>query len=1276
MPTVPELNLRFPDKDHVIVRFGDAESGTLPFENPLTAKDRDEIRWYIEEYATRWSAEPDDVEAGRIMAHLPVWGKPLFNAVFTDRAAERLFNRFQDHDKKPRLLTIHAEHPAILSLPWELLHDPASGGVFLFNEHPRVSIRRSFSGATGGRSAFPIEPKERLHLLFVVSRPKDAGFLDPRADPAAVLDALEKQAPGRFTWEFLRPATLDALVDRIEDTARVPVDILHFDGHGLFDRKDGLAAGIGYLAFEKSDGSLDLISSNQLGNDLHRHNIPLVVLSACQTAQMTDKEEADNSEAMGSVAARLTATGIPAVLAMTYSVLVPTTQQLFGQFYEYIAKGRGTGQSLDDARRHLVRHPEKFQVRRGSKFVPFTLHDWFIPALYQSGPDLPLLKQMKRGKKPPKPAEPRTNLPPKPEAGFFGRTRDLWDIERWFTGKTRRITITGFGGQGKTALALEAGRWLTRAGMFQAAVFVDYSRVQSRDAVSVAVSTVASVLGETLIHSEAAAEALCNTPTLVILDNLEALEAEALHELLDAAVDWSRANGSRVLCTTRKPYFDHPQYGLEGTLIHRRIHLDGLAEEDALKWFAQLMNLPPEPTVPSPSRDALVALLHQVKFHPLSIRVLAQQLKTRTPTELGQRLEQLLVPRSAAGLSSDATDAPLPELVASLQLSLDRLDEAARQVLPRLGVFQGGGFEDDLLAITEIAEEVWPVLRRQLEAAALIEVESVPGVNPPFLRFHPTLAPMLWAKLGAEKQARMSEAHRTRYGALAVLLYEADHQNPHEARAIARRELPNMLYAVHRALDATDPDGVLIAYVVNKFLKDFGLRQESEALIAKAQTAVGETGSHDWYLAQSTRGDQLLGQGRVSEAAGVFWAVLERLDTGPSLERSMTMGRLGRCYRTDGRPDLAEQRQIEEISVLNDLEPTHEVQRERASCLSDLAGAFSDQGKYSEARDAYEEGLRLAEELRDLPNQGVILGQLGTLAMIERNLTEAAERFRSAQALFQQLKDPAAEAAICHQLGLVFQQGGQWDEAEDHFRESARIKEQQGMFSGPNSTATTWDALAMTCYFNDKPKASEMWCQKAIDGFRRAGDQVGLARSLNNLSGLLQNLPGRLTDARQLAEEALAIKQTLDPGAAEIWTTYAILADIAEKEAGGTSEAGHKEKLQMQAREYRRLAREAKFNFAGTRLELRKHAGMILALFLATQGEEQRKQMQEALGGLAQQGRPHFVAAIRSLLVGERSADVLCERLNWEESMIVEAILRGIEDPETLKDLIPDEEEE
>jgi len=248
-----------------------------------------------------------------------------------------------------------------------------------------------------------------------------------------------------------------------------------------------------------------------------------------------------------------------------------------------------------------------------------------------------------------------------------------------------------------------------------------------------------------------------------------------------------------------------------------------------------LNKLPPVASVPPPRREELIALFDRVQFHPLSICVLAQQLKTRTAKQLGERLEHLL---SQAATSAIAVDGTPPSLVASLQLSLERLSEPERHAVRRLGVFQGGAIEDDLLAIMEIeaslrpAESenrkreayatIWPGLRRQLESAALIEAESIPGVGPPFLRFHPTLAPILWAGLEADERQALTTAHRQRYYALANYLYHEDFKNPHQVRDIARRELPNLLQAVDCALDAGDADAVDFVDSVNRFLRYFG----------------------------------------------------------------------------------------------------------------------------------------------------------------------------------------------------------------------------------------------------------------------------------------------------------------------------------------------------------------------------------------------------------------------------------------------------------------------
>ncbi len=398
-----ELNLRFPEVNQVIVKFDDVETDALDFASPISEEDQKDIQWYLEVYATRYTAEVDDERAKKIADKLPQWGADLFNAVFHSRAAQRLFNDFQDEDESGRLLTISASHPGILSLPWELLRDPE--GTYLVHENPRISIRRRLAGAGGGRKPFKVQVKDCLRLLFVVSRPSDAGFIDPRGEAQAVLEAIAQEAAGRVEVEFLRPATLDNLVARLEDRRKPPVDIVHFDGHGVFDSDgqwheraklsdpvaatkagNGNGGNTGYLLFEDKEGKLALISAETLGDMLNRQKVGLIVLSACQSAAM------GGEEAMGCVAARLTHAGIPAVLAMTHSVLVTSARQLFAKFYQRLVSGEGMGEALDNARRDLYLNRERGERQRGETRITLKLSDWFLPALYQAGKDTPLLR--------------------------------------------------------------------------------------------------------------------------------------------------------------------------------------------------------------------------------------------------------------------------------------------------------------------------------------------------------------------------------------------------------------------------------------------------------------------------------------------------------------------------------------------------------------------------------------------------------------------------------------------------------------------------------------------------------------------------------------------------------------------------------------------------------------------------------------------------------------------------------------------------------------------
>ncbi|WP_339136512.1 MAG: tetratricopeptide repeat protein [Candidatus Electrothrix sp. GW3-4] len=1330
-----ELRLTFPDASHVMVSLRGNEEGDSPpaeFINPLEEKDLNELRWYLEDYGTSYAAEPDDTRAAAVQERLPVWGTALFEAALEgERKAAKLFDRFLESREKGRVLSIAADEPAVLTLPWELLHTP--GGTYLCNENPPISIRRGLPSAGDARTPQPRAAKPNLHLLFIVSRPEGASFIDPRRDADAVLSALAKQEQARVEVEFLRPPTLDALRRRLRDTRLPSVDIIHFDGHGVFGKDseadrggkgddikgDGAATDRqqGWLLFEDKEGGKDRVAAEKFGSLLHQNHAGLVVLSACQSAAM------DSKDPMSGCAARLVHAGIPAVIAMTHSVLVSTAEQLFAEFYASLFEGRTVARSLDEARHALLFNPERGICLRGAGLAEefrLDLYDWFLPALYQSGADMALLSAEVGESPEPCPAL-LSNLPEPQQSGFFGRSRELWQIERAFgVEDCRRFSITGFGGQGKTALALEAGRWLLRTGLFQRVCMISYAAYQGSDPVSMAIATMSTVFEESLIDVDAAQTSLAQTPTLLILDNLESLAADnTLAELLDAALPWSEAGASRVLLTSRQPDCNHPGYPLAGDYRHQTLALQGLQAHDSVDWFDSLRRLPPRTRLKRPRRDVLINLFRKVGFHPLSISLLAQQLKERGPAEVEERLEALLEeqPVNQADRS----------LLASLELSLERLPAQCREWLPRLGVFQGGCLEEMIGRVTGLAEadedpgiaearkiwealesgdpaamiraagldlpegelppeivqqlqemvndeemqqlgkiveaapktelvagadpSTWPQLREALLRAGLMEALRVPETDKTFLRFHPTLAPALWQRLAKEEQDKLLESYWQAYYQLSRELYKMDRTNPHAARAIVRCELPNLLRAVHTALQ-TDmaEEGVDFAERVNKFLYFFGLRRDAEELTEAAGKAGGTVGSQAWFLAQSNLGEQLLGNGQPGAAAQVFADILAGLEQTPSGNRCRTLHRLGRCCASQGQPAQAEQLYRQELKELAQLEQSDGVQRQTGLAWTDLADVLVAQGEYSKAKEAYQAGLEIAEEQGDKRQTGVVLGQLGTLAKEQDELAEAEERYKEALTLFQRINEPASEAVFWHQLGLVYQQAKHWEAAEQAYRQAARLKEEQGLLAGNNAAGGSWGQLALLCKATGRLAEAEQWYSKALTVFQSAEDWPNVSRTLSNLADLLANDPARLDEARGYAEEGLAISETLDPAVMQIWNTYKPLAHIADQQGESS-----------QAAEYQAKGRQAYLAFPGWRQGLYQYEELIVAVVQAIEDPDVRKELEQGLNEIAEGPKANLVAAIQRILNGERDEATLSEPLDYTDAAIVHAILEGIE---------------
>ena len=183
-----------------------------------------------------------------------------------------------------------------------------------------------------------------------------------------------------------------------------------------------------------------------------------------------------------------------------------------------------------------------------------------------------------------------------------------------------------------------------------------------------------------------------------------------------------------------------------------------------------------------------------------------------------------------------------------------------------------------------------------------------------------------------------------------------------------------------------------------------------------------------------------------------------------------------------------------------------------------------------------------------------------------------------------------------------------------------------------------------------KPKESEAWFRKALKAHREMNNPSDVATNLKNLADLLQTQGSdQLPEARRLAEEALAIKQTLDPDSAEIWKTYTLLAKIAQQSGDPAT-----------SRAYRKSARQSYAAYAGSQHELQKHLELVQAVVAAVQSAQISPELEEGLQSRRDNGWGDLVGAIRLVFAGVRDEDELCADLDLIDSLIVGEILQRI----------------
>ena len=129
---------------------------------------------------------------------------------------------------------------------------------------------------------------------------------------------------------------------------------------------------------------------------------------------------------------------------------------------------------------------------------------------------------------------------------------------------------------------------------------------------------------------------------------------------------------------------------------------------------------------------------------------------------------------------------------------------------------------------------------------------------------------------------------------------------------------------------------------------------------AHARPDSDEAISQEWYVAEGKRGQQLLDSGQISQATEIFESILTRLGNLPTYARAVILGRLGRCFYTSGRHDLAVEHVRKAIDLLGRLGPSDGVKRLRGTLRSELGDALRASGEHGDAKKAYEAAFKIA----------------------------------------------------------------------------------------------------------------------------------------------------------------------------------------------------------------------------------------------------------------------------------------------------------------------------
>jgi len=306
------------------------------------------------------------------------FGTRLFDAVFAGEVGSKFQRSIDEVERNHQGLRLRLrvdEQSSLYELPWEFLYSRSLGRFLVLSvDTPLVRF------IDLPQRIAPLALVPPLRVLVVVPSPIDVPSVDSAGELARLEEATAQlQADRLLELHLLENATFAGLHHELRRRGGdAPVfHVLHFIGHGAFDRNTGQ----GSLIFQDGRGRARRVSGHDLGMILHDHStLRLAILNACEGARSC------RDDPLGGVAQSLVRQGIPAVVAMQFEVTDETAKIFADQFYSSLADGQPVDAATAEARRGILTSDNAVE--------------WATPVLYLRSPDGDVFDLAERPEKP------------------------------------------------------------------------------------------------------------------------------------------------------------------------------------------------------------------------------------------------------------------------------------------------------------------------------------------------------------------------------------------------------------------------------------------------------------------------------------------------------------------------------------------------------------------------------------------------------------------------------------------------------------------------------------------------------------------------------------------------------------------------------------------------------------------------------------------------------------------------------------------------------------